>query len=94
MLLASGDSRVMADEDKNIEVTKIILTNGESITVEGTVENVVNGIEGVTTPRVPLIKLVDAKTSGEESETSREVWINANQIVEFHEHRPGSWRMM
>lgn len=90
MLLASGDSRVMADEDKNIEVTKIILTNGESITVE----NVVNRIEGVTTPRVPLIKLVDAKTSGEESETSREVWINANQIVEFHEHRPGSWRMM
>lgn len=78
MLLASGDSRVMADEDKNIEVTKIILTNGESITVE----NVVNRIEGVTTPRVPLIKLVDAKTSGEESETSREVWINANQIVE------------
>lgn len=90
MLLASGDSRVMADEDKNIEVTKIILTNGESITVE----NVVNRIEGVTTPRVPLIKLVEAKTSGEESETSREVWINANQIVEFHEHRPGSWRMM
>jgi hypothetical protein len=53
-----------------------------------------NRIEGVTTPRVPLIKLVEAKTSGEELETSREVWINANQIVEFHEHRPGSWRMM
>ncbi len=68
----------MAD---NENTAVIVVADGESIYVQSTVKQIRDEIGGVTTPHIPLIKVVD--------EHGVDLWMNANHIRAFHEFVPG-----
>lgn len=67
----------MADTEIKAE---IVFADNTTLHVRSTVEQIMNAIEGVTTPQTPVIALVDQQGS--------EVWLNANQIRAFKTYNP------
>ena len=68
----------MADNENK---AVIVFADGESIYVQSTVKQIHDEIGGVTTPHIPLIKVVD--------EHGVDLWMNANHIRAFHEFVAG-----
>jgi hypothetical protein len=65
----------MAEPEIKAEIT---FSDQSSMDVQSTVEQIINEIGGVTTPHIPLIKVLNR--GGDE------VWINANDIRYFKAH--------
>jgi hypothetical protein len=67
----------MADNDTK---AVIVLTEGNPLNVQESVDQIMSLIEGVTSRHIPLIKVTD--------ERGIEHQINAQEIVQFHEPIP------
>jgi hypothetical protein len=67
----------MADAEIKAE---ILFAGNETLRVQSTVEQITNALEAVTTPNIPLIKVV--------SQEGDEIWLNANHIRAFKVYDP------
>jgi hypothetical protein len=64
----------MADNDKQAVIG---FTDGNSLSVQETVEQIMNLIEGVTSRHIPLIEVTDERGIAHQ--------VNATEIIQFHE---------